>query len=749
MRHSPPVPTDTLYGFGPFLVDPVIGRLYCGSDDVPLTRKTFEFLVILVARRGELVEKEELFKLIWPDTIVEENNLARCASMLRKALRERDADQEFVTTVPGRGYRLAVPVEVVERGASTIVSHDSMPVGPSSVSRAFTAKRVAPFGRWMTVGALLVAATMALIAARHASRASLETTPNRRLTLFASMGGFDVEPAWSPDGQFIAYSSNKAGDLDIWVQSASGGTPLRVTHADAADSQPAWSPDGRRIAFRSERDGGGLFVVSAFGGPVDRITDFGHRPMWSPDGQRLLFYASAHPLQHQAFVATLDGSAPVAVAPEVLATFGQCKMAWHPDGRRISVLGQVDGRWRFLTMAVDGANRVESTMAAEVATLLRDSALNLGDFVWSRDGRAIFVEGHAGQTQNIWRITLDPDTLRWIAGPTRLTTSTNTETDIALSPDGQRLAFSSRSERTRAWAFPINAATGRLNGAGAPVTPDGTDVSLFDVSRDGDRLAYRTVRNGQHELWVRSLLGTPEEIEAVEEHASIGLPRWSPDGATLAYLRGGRQPSALVLLNWSNKGEKVVNRTSVSNIFNVFDWGPHGASLLVGCGASGRSAICRLELVGSRPHQIDVIAADARRALYQARYSPDFRWVSFVAADRRLGSTVYVMPAAGGPWVPLTDGGAYDDKPRWSPDSSTIYFLSDRSGHPNIWARRLVPATGQPDGRPFEVTHFDTADRMIPTVFAPLQIGLTQSRLVVPIRETNASVWVLDAFARP
>ena len=99
------------------------------------------------------------------------------------------------------------------------------------------------------------------------------------LTRVTFEDGLQAQPAWSPDGKFIAYSSNQSGNFDIWVQPVGGGRPVRVTNHPANDWQPVWSPDGKRLAFRSERDGGGIFVVPALGGArAQAVGDFGYAP---------------------------------------------------------------------------------------------------------------------------------------------------------------------------------------------------------------------------------------------------------------------------------------------------------------------------------------------------------------------------------------------------------------------------------------------------------------------------------------
>jgi DNA-binding winged helix-turn-helix (wHTH) protein/TolB-like protein/Flp pilus assembly protein TadD len=93
------------YAFGPFLLDARERRLLRGGVVVPLTLKAFDLLHVLVANHGHLLEKEELLRQVWPDAIVEENNLTVTISALRKALGEGPTDRQYIETVPRRGYR--------------------------------------------------------------------------------------------------------------------------------------------------------------------------------------------------------------------------------------------------------------------------------------------------------------------------------------------------------------------------------------------------------------------------------------------------------------------------------------------------------------------------------------------------------------------------------------------------------------------------------------------------------------------
>src|SRR5438132_7617185 len=99
------------YQFGPYYLDPNEGRLLRNGEPVPLTPKAFATLVVLVQRSGRLVEKDELMKLLWPDSFVEESNLNQHVWTLRKTLGENQAGHEYIETVPKRGYRFMAEVQ--------------------------------------------------------------------------------------------------------------------------------------------------------------------------------------------------------------------------------------------------------------------------------------------------------------------------------------------------------------------------------------------------------------------------------------------------------------------------------------------------------------------------------------------------------------------------------------------------------------------------------------------------------------
>jgi DNA-binding winged helix-turn-helix (wHTH) protein/tetratricopeptide (TPR) repeat protein len=106
------IPQRCFYAFGPFHVDPVKRLLLRGAEPISLSPKDFDLLLALVQHRGEVLVKEELLDSVWPDTVVEEGNLNRHISTLRKTLGESPNEHEYIVTVPGRGYRFVGDVRI-------------------------------------------------------------------------------------------------------------------------------------------------------------------------------------------------------------------------------------------------------------------------------------------------------------------------------------------------------------------------------------------------------------------------------------------------------------------------------------------------------------------------------------------------------------------------------------------------------------------------------------------------------------
>src|SRR5579859_1966000 len=140
-----------VYEFGPFRADSDREILYRDGEQVALTPKSFQTLLVFLRRGNEIVTKDELMRLVWPDSFVEEANLSRNVFMLRKALGESPQDHRYIVTVPGRGYRLAENVRLVPEQEVSIVA----------ATRSKVQIQVRETKRWGWIAVAAVAAVLA------------------------------------------------------------------------------------------------------------------------------------------------------------------------------------------------------------------------------------------------------------------------------------------------------------------------------------------------------------------------------------------------------------------------------------------------------------------------------------------------------------------------------------------------------------------------------------------------------------
>jgi DNA-binding winged helix-turn-helix (wHTH) protein/TolB-like protein/Tfp pilus assembly protein PilF len=148
----------TSYRFGPFTLVPREGLLHCQGEPVSLTPKALETLRVLVERHGRLVTKDHLLHEVWPDVVVEENNLAQHISTLRRTLAQAGADARFIETVPKRGYRFVAPVEEIRELDSVAAPADAPSAGlaPSPEPGPLHPFMIPVRARWVLVAAVAI-----------------------------------------------------------------------------------------------------------------------------------------------------------------------------------------------------------------------------------------------------------------------------------------------------------------------------------------------------------------------------------------------------------------------------------------------------------------------------------------------------------------------------------------------------------------------------------------------------------------
>ena len=528
------------------------------------------------------------------------------------------------------------------------------------------------------------------------ARAPAGSSAQRSLSRVTSEDGLQAQPTWSPDGRFIAYTSDQSGNFDIWVQPVAGGRAVQVTTDPAADWQPAWSPDGGSLAFRSEREGGGIFLTPVFGGRERRLTTFGFLPQWTADGSQLLIVVrpvvqNAARVVPAVYLVSLDGSEPKRILQDALAKFRSIgPIALHPDGKRITFLGGTGNAGGFWTVPLAGGGAARVNVSPAVLGNMKESQFDPVDFRWAPAGDAMYIESEASGVVNLWRVGVDRSTLEWVSGPERLTTGIGIDGDVAPSPDGSRLAFVTREETGRVWALPFDAASRRVTGEGQPVTRS-SQLTPFDLSADGRWLVSIVARQGKEmmELWSRSLETGAETM--IGESPSYFAPRLSRDGTFVAYRTVRMIPKPELRLSWMPRAGGA-EHTMPPGFRNPFDWSADGARILHTCpDPKGPPSICESPRDATSTANTRTVVADPNHSMYQGRFSPDGKWITFNAQSlKNVGTSLLgVVPAAGGKWTALTDDRLWVDKPRWAPDGRTILLHLEPPG-------RLLRRLGSP-----------------------------------------------------
>ncbi len=284
-----------VYAFGPFHLDATRRLLLKEGELVKVFPKEFDTLLALVERRGELLEKDELMRQVWPDAVVEESNLTTNISHLRKILGESRNTHDYIVTVPGRGYRFVAGVEVAADDESL------EPPTEVAVPHPIPETNATPAHRYRLSTKLLIAAVIVLTVAAFAA---YRFTRNRAAAVFSEIeftrltnSGRATLAAMSPDGKYIVHASKDREGESLWLKQV-------LTQSNVQIAPPAasvywgltFSPDGQYIyCVTAELNKGDttLSVIPLLGGAPRRLPADPHGPVsFSPDGKSFAFINS-------------------------------------------------------------------------------------------------------------------------------------------------------------------------------------------------------------------------------------------------------------------------------------------------------------------------------------------------------------------------------------------------------------------------------------------------------------------------
>ena len=527
--------------------------------------------------------------------------------------------------------------------------------------------------RLAAVGAV-VAASIALIAIFWPTWAVWPAPPavlHPTFTQITSQSGLEWFPSLSPDGKWVVYGADTDGDRDIVLQSTTGQTLINLTPGSAGDDdQPAFSPDGERIAFRSSRDGGGIFVMGGTGEAVRRLTRRGFRPTWAPGGRELAFTTENADLDPQNTLG-LSSLWVVDVASGEERQLGNVDAvlpSWSPHGHRIAYTtrGAIAGSTRLDIWTVDrsGANPIAVTT---------DGARNWNP-VWAPDGRHLYFVSGRGGPINLWRVPIDETSGKTVGPPEAVTTPAPFVAHITISADGTRIAYSSILRSRNVQKLRIDPATGIPRGEPTWITTGSRLWANPDPSPDGQWVVFYSSVQPEGDLYIARTDGTGLRQLTSGAEAIDRMPRWSSDGQWIAFhsIRGKDQ----YLWKIRPDGSQFQQLSPLADAIYPA-WSPAGSRIAVlmaaGIGHPENNVYifdANRPWIDQKPEVIPLPAGSPDEFVVNA-WSPDGSQLAGQAGLAARGIITYSLRSR--QYTRLTDFGGY---PVWLPDSRHLMFVS-------------------------------------------------------------------------
>ena len=554
---------------------------------------------------------------------------------------------------PDRRYHSARDLRNdLEEAAETAPHAGAIPEAPRRRRRGLPAALVVGA---IALGALVVLGPWRAASDDDGAAAAAEPMSFAQLTWD---DGLEAFPSLSPDGRWLVYSGNGAGNDDIYLQGVGGQTAINLTQDSPADDrQPAFSPDGERIVFRSERDGGGLFVMGRTGEATRRVTDVGFNPAWSPDGTAIV-------------VATEDvvlwphGRGPASALWVVTLATGErrevsrsdaVQPAWSPNGHRIACWTTIGpGRQRDIaTIPAAGGDPVPVT---------DDAALDWNP-VWAPDGRHLYFLSNRGGIMAPWRVAIDEDTGRTLAPPEPVTVPAASVAHLTFSADGQVMAFAAVEAASNVDRLDLDPSGLSFAGPATPITDGSRLWEYADESEDGQWLVLGSSGTDEN-LFIARADGSGLR-QLTSDSAFDRWPRWSPDGRRIAFQSNRSGTWEAWAINADGSGLTALTDKLMAH---RPQWAPDGARMTF----NDFLLEFRVGLVDPRKRAAEQ-TVERLAPLAGARYwmandwSPDGNWI----AGARPPAGVVVFGFDTGAATLISESGI---QPVWMPDSRRIVY---------------------------------------------------------------------------
>ncbi|HET9479152.1 MAG TPA: hypothetical protein VFO72_07410, partial [Pyrinomonadaceae bacterium] len=432
----------------------------------------------------------------------------------------------------------------------------------------------------------------------------------------------DVYGRFSPDGKWIAFSSDRTGNLDVFLIPAGGGQAKQLTHHSAADTVLGWSADSHSVLFSSSRGedfAPQLYLVSTEGGmPWRAGTDMGVQASYSPDGQKLAYNQKS-------------------------------QVYWRKYYR---------GAMQSDIMVMD--------VAAKKFTQLTDFDGLDSWPLWGRDGHIYFVSDREGRgLTNIYRVSENGGKAE------RVTTFKSGDVRWpAISADGRVIMF---EHDFGIWKLDVNSkrATPITLNIAAETQENMSEVLSFNSQADDFDLAPSSRRVV---LSIHGEIFTAPVEEGDLKQLTDGPARdlnvaYSPDGKWISYVsdESGREELYVVPVDASAPAQKV---TDIDVLKLNYNWSPDSKEIAF---SSSDNKLRKLTVASKQ-----VVELDSSRygALSAPVWSPDGKWIAYAKPDISRTSDIYMIASSGAEQEPhrVTFDSNNEGSPRFAPDGRKLYF---------------------------------------------------------------------------